>query len=115
MENQTSEKPERDQSGGCLLRLFWMVVGNMLLLLAALAILERPSRVIGPADLVFWTTVAGMLAARYADIRHFDGRTADGQPATMAHWRTYATWVCGGAGVLWLAAHALTLYWRGSS
>ena len=115
MENQTSDEPDRGQSGGCLLRLFWMVVGNMMLLLAALAILERPSRMIGLADLVFWVTVAAMLAARYADIHHFDGRTADGDPATMAHWRTYALWVCGGAVVLWLAAHALTLYWHSAS
>jgi hypothetical protein len=103
--------PEHDQSGGCMLRLFWMVIGNILLFLAALAILERPSRMLGFADLFYWMTVACMLAARYIDIRHFDGRTADGQVATMANWRNYALWVCVAAIVLWLAAHALTLHW----
>lgn len=111
MANQMPEETSYDRSAGCLLRLFWMIIGNALLLFCLLAILERHARVLGIADAVYWITVGCLLAVRYADIRHFHGVTADGSPASMAHWRRYAVTVGAASLVLWLAVHAVTLYW----
>lgn len=110
MENQNHEETSYDRSGGCLLRLFWMIIGNALLLFCLLAILERHLRVLGIADAIFWITVGCLLVVRYADIRYFHGVTADGGPSSMAHWRRYAMFLCGISLVLWLAVHAVTLY-----
>jgi len=90
---------------GCLVRLFWMAAGNLVLVLCLVSIVQAADG-LRTADLIYWLTVAGLLAVRWTDIRWLGGTTADGQPASMAHWRRYAILLAGLAAAAWLAVHA---------
>jgi hypothetical protein len=110
MEEQKYENAKHDPPAGCLMRLFWMMIGNVILLLCAYRITQHQSSVLSIADAFYWTIVGSLLAARYVDIRCFCGTTADGDPATMAHWRRYARGLGVVSTALWLGAHAIAYY-----
>ena len=104
------QDPKAKQLTGCLVRLFWMGVGNLILALAAIAIAQND---LGPfgfswTDLLYWMTAAALPIVRYMDIRLFDGATADNQPATMSHWRRYTVTILAVSLVLWVGAHLLS-------
>jgi len=61
----------------------------------------------GLLDVLYWFTVGCLLAARYVDIRSLGGRTADGAPATMGHWRRYAVVLVVVSAVLWIVVHLI--------
>ena len=108
---EDAERPEQrreapEGASGCLLRVYWMLLGNALVFLCAYLIVQAEGA-LTLVDAVYWLGVAGLLAARYADVRYMQGRTADGQPATMRDWRRYRLGVLGTSAVLWGAAHAL--------
>jgi len=73
---------------GCLTRLFWMLIGNAILLITLVQIFQ--SEKFGTLDIIYWLTVIIILAVRYIDIRYLDGKTIDDQPATISHWYRYA-------------------------
>lgn len=101
------EEGQHDSASGCLARLFWMMLGNAILAVAALKIFEGPSLGLTWADLVYWATVASLLVVRYADVRYLEGKRADGEPATMADWRRYSSMLTGSALVVWILLHAV--------
>jgi len=105
-----SEDQQYDPLSGCLLRLFWMLLGNVILLLCVYRISQSRNGFLGLPDLLFWATVTGLLAARYVDIVYFQGQTSQGTPASMSHWRRYATILLGISAGLWIAAHALAAF-----
>jgi hypothetical protein len=79
-----------------------MLLGNFALAIAAVAIAQRPEgALVSAADVVYWLAVAGMVAARYADIRFFGGKTSDGRPATMSDWGRYTLIVAVAAAAVW--------------
>jgi hypothetical protein len=110
MEQDKHRDPEYDHPAGCFLRLFWMMIGNMILLLSVVGISRHPTGGLGLADASYWGIVACLLLARYIDIRYFRGLTADGDPATMADWRRYASVLGAVSTGLWLGAHTLAYY-----
>ena len=110
MEEQKYEDREYDPPAGCFLRVFWMMIGNVILLACAYGIVQHRSSVLGMADAFYWVIVGSLLAARYVDIRYLLGTTADGDRATMAHWHRYATVLCVVSTGLWLGAHAMAYY-----
>lgn len=112
MENQNNEDRQFTPPAGCLLRIFWMMIGNLILLVSAFGIAQSQSGFLGVADAFYWGTVGCLLAARYVDVRHLKGLTADGAPASMAHWRRYAVFVLIAATGLWLAVHAVAVFYR---
>ncbi|HPD15559.1 MAG TPA: hypothetical protein PLE19_11440 [Planctomycetota bacterium] len=99
--------PPETNPTGCLLRLCWMLVGNGVMLFAAIFITQHPWKSLSTADLVYAAGVAFLLGARFLDITRFQGTTTTGQPATLAHWRRYALLVLAVSACGWLAAHAL--------
>ncbi len=104
-----SESSDRDRAGGCLARLFWLGVGNFILVLSAIGIGQRQNGFsLGWLDVVLWATAFGLIAVRYADIAFFQGQTADSRPATMSDWRRYALTVLAVSLALWLGAHAIS-------
>jgi hypothetical protein len=107
MENHNNDEQTYEPPAGCLLRIFWMLLGNALLAGCALVVVQNRSSFFGIADAAYWATVASLLAARYVDIRHFRGTTAEGEPATMAHWRRYAVAVALVSACLWAVVHAI--------
>ena len=96
-----------DRPEGCLLRLFWMAFGNLVLLMLATLIFQRRS--FSALDAAYWAVVAALAGARYADIARFDGRTTSGAPATMQHLRRYVLALLAVAAGLWGCVHLLLL------
>ena len=90
---------------GCLARFFWFIGGNIVLVVSAVAIAQR-SDLLSVWDAVFWATVLAMVVVRYWDIARCQGLTAEGQPATLKHWRRYVLLLTAVALAAWLAAHA---------
>jgi hypothetical protein len=91
--------------GGCLVRLYWMLFGNVALLLCAVAILLHRGGFLSVADIVYWVIAVTIGVVRFVDIRRFGGRTAAGQPASAAHWRRYLITLIVASSVIWGAAH----------
>jgi hypothetical protein len=80
---------------------------NVMLAACALFIVQNHTGFFWVADAVYWAIVGSLLAARYVDIRYLRGTTADGEPATMVHWRRYAVTVILISVCLWLVMHAI--------
>lgn len=106
MENDRSEDRPAETTSllGCLIPTFWMLLGNGLLALCAVAIAAGTTP-FSSADIFYWLTVVCLLAARYVDIRYLEGRTAEGTPATMAHWRRYTLILIAVSVAVWIGAH----------
>lgn len=102
---QTPTGVEYQSLAGCLPRIVWLGVGNIALILAALMIYKSAGWTI--ADLVFGIVVAVLIGTRYVDIVRYRGTTADGQPATMTHFRRYVIALLGTAMALWVMMRAL--------
>lgn len=92
---------------GVFVRLYWLVLGNVLLLFLLTFIFERHPPLPSLLDVVYFVVVASLILARYIDIRFLDGETGEGIPATMTNWRRY-TMLVGSVGVgAWLLARTL--------
>lgn len=91
---------------GCLLRLFWMAFGNLALLAVAALIVQRQA--FSSFDVLYWVLVIVLAAARYLDIRNFNGLTVDGEPANAVHLRLYIVKLVILAAVLWTLVHLLS-------
>ena len=97
---------ESDRPQGCLLRLFWMAFGNLTLLMIGVVIVEQKR--FSALDILYWFVVIALGVARLVDIKRFDGRTIEGEPATMLHFRRYAWRLPLMAAGVWIAAHLLS-------
>src|SRR5687767_8728625 len=86
---------------GCLVRLGWMVGGNLLLLMLTLTILRELEWTLTLKDALFWLVVATMVALRYVDMMRLRGTTADGEPTTARHVRRYAVGLLGVWALVW--------------
>ncbi|NLX98682.1 MAG: hypothetical protein GXY83_21185 [Rhodopirellula sp.] len=105
-EVRTQQEPNAEGStAGCLARLFWMMLGNLLLAVAAFKIFEGPSFGLTGADVAYWLTVACLAGVRYADIRYWGGKKADGDPATMSDWQRYSVILISVAAAAWGVLH----------
>ena len=95
-------------SGGCLLRLGWMLLGNFVLALTAIWIVQNVHGLLSfsLADVIFWAAVVAMIAMRYADIRN-GGQTSDNKPADMGHWWRYSLVLVPVAAGIWIVAHLI--------
>jgi len=110
MGEQKYEDHKYDPPAGCFLRVFWMIIGNAILLACVYGILQHRSSLFSIADALYWAVVASLLAARYVDIRYLYGLTSEGDPASMDDWRRYAMVPGVVSTGLWLGAHAMAYY-----
>ena len=108
MEEQKYEDHKYDPPAGCFLRMFWMLIGNAILLACAYSILQHRSSLLSMADALYWAVVGSLLAARYVDIRYLHGLTAEGDPASMDDWRRHAMVLGVVSTGLWLVVHAVS-------
>jgi len=72
MDPTPSERQYQSQAG-CLLRLFWMFVGNIALVAAAFLVYRSIGWSI--ADLTYWLVIDLLIGARYIDIARLQGTT----------------------------------------
>jgi len=108
-EPQVEQRPETQPQTaptGCLLRVYWMLLGNAVVALCAYAITQAEG-MLTAADAAYWLAAGAVIGARYVDVHYLGGTTAEGEPPTPKDWRRYALGVLGVAAVLWLAIHAL--------
>ncbi|MFT7582466.1 MAG: hypothetical protein ACI9MR_004148 [Myxococcota bacterium] len=96
--------PAATPAAGLLLRLFWMGFGNVLLVVAAALLWKADGSAFIGLSVVYWASVGLITAARYVDIRRFEGKTSHGETATMTHWRRHTGALVATAAVVWLAA-----------
>ena len=99
---------EEASSAGCLVRLFWMGPGNLVLLYLGGSIARISSWTFTWRDIAFWLTVAALIAVRYLDVVRFEGLTVRAEPATLKHVRRYAALLVAFAFFIWLAAQSIT-------
>ena len=99
----------QDSHAGCLVRLFWMGIGNIILFFCLTYIFHNRVHGLTRVDLGYWLTVVAMIVARWVDIRSYHGDTVTGAPATLTHWRKYAVRLVVGALIVWTIIHLLTL------
>lgn len=107
---RTEETSAEQHSGGNpLLRLYWMALGNFLLLVAAMLISKQDAWTITLLDLLYLAIVGSLLLARYIDIARYKGETTNCEPATKRHWKRYAAGLVAVGGALWAAVQAVTV------
>ena len=99
------EDQPQQAGSGCLVRLVWMVFGNIALVIAVVSILRKQELAFSIADVALWAIVGVMVAARWLDVTRLNGLTAAGRRATLADWRRYAMLLTGGALALWALGH----------
>ncbi|MBM4037959.1 MAG: hypothetical protein FJ290_05545 [Planctomycetes bacterium] len=104
--NETLPKPA-DSVSGCLVRLAWMLFGNVALFVAGTFIARHTTGFLSLADAGFWAVVALMIGVRRVDIARFKGQTVMGEAATMSHWRRYVAVLLLVALVGWGLAHGI--------
>lgn len=102
----------QNSSAGCLVRLFWMCIGNVILFFCLTYIFHNRVRGLALVDLSYWLTVVVLVAARWVDIRSYHGATVTGEPATLSHWRRYALCLVVGSLIVWIIIHLMA--WTGS-
>ncbi|MBK7825607.1 hypothetical protein [Nannocystis sp.] len=108
MENSQSDVSSAPAPAGCLLRLFWMLVGNGLLYLSLVLIASRHAPLPSYLDVIAGAAVLAMIGARRVDIVRFGGRTVQDEPASLADWRRFSLLLVVVAAVSWLIAHFIS-------
>ncbi len=100
------DQPGSDAATGCLLRIYWMLIGNVFLGMMAYQIIQAEGK-LSRVDLLYWLAAVSLIFVRYLDIYHLRGRTTEGQPATPGDWRRYALGVLGVSVALWVVVHGV--------
>lgn len=98
--------PSESPLGG-FLRPFWMLIGNALILLVALAIARMPPWTPSWRDGMFGLAVVALVWSRWTDVTRHGGTTADGEPMTRS---MLLRWMAGAAvvsGALWLLVQSV--------
>ncbi|MGQ9607326.1 MAG: hypothetical protein ACUVTW_14095 [Thermogutta sp.] len=102
------QAPSPESMGGCLLRLYWMIGGFLIAVLCGVSVVHHQGG-FSLVDIVYWAAILGVPAARYADMRHFNGRRADGEPMTLADWKRFSVLVVIAGLIGWVAIHGMRL------
>jgi hypothetical protein len=96
-----SATPARRNAAGLLFRLFWMVLGNLAAVVLAALIWDADGATELALSGAYWVTIALVVGARYVDIDRYDGLTAEGEPATLGHWRRHTAILLPLAAAIW--------------
>ena len=101
----------RSEGAGLALRLFWMGLGNILLIICLLLVVSRDLPLLSWIDIgYFLILIPSIIAARYVDITRFGGQTTNGEPATMRHWARHSVGLVAVCILLRIGAHLLMSY-----
>ena len=92
---------------GILARIYWMFVGNVLLLFILALIFERHPPFPAVLDAAYLSVVTSLVLVRYLDIRFLHGETGDGKPATLAHWGRYVMLITAAGTAAWFLARGM--------
>lgn len=98
-------KPAQNVVAGVVARLYWLVVGHAMLAILGMNIWKSGGEWGTFTDIAFLANLGGLVAVRYLDIARLGGTTAQGDPATMAHWRRYSAIALAVWAVLFVVVH----------
>jgi hypothetical protein len=103
LDDTRMQAPEIEYASGTglLLRMFWMGVGNLLLVYLAGSIARVPPWSLTWRDIAYGITVVALVTARYLDVARYDGLTINSAPATQVHVRRYAVALFVIASAIW--------------
>lgn len=101
--------PSQSTLTALLLRTWWMLLGNGCLAIVLVQMAFDRTQPPSLLDATFVAIVASLVVARLADIRYFDGCTAEGARATMRHFWRYNLGLLTGSATGWGAATAAAL------
>jgi hypothetical protein len=99
--------PRQDSLSGLFARLYWSLMGNIILLLLASKIYQAQT-LLSSFDLLFWAVVLSMILVRYVDIKYLKGVNFEGLPATLEDWRKYLKYYPLFSAGLWILSHILS-------
>jgi len=102
-------KGEPQPVSGCFVWLGWMIGGNTLLFALTILIARGPRWTVTVKDVLFWTIVGLVVLLRYADMKWFGKRTADGEPARARDFRRYVAGLVAFWLALWVLGHSVVL------
>lgn len=85
-------------------RMFWALLGPMLMAPALMGIFLRDRDSLGLSDAFFLLIVLGMLIGRWMDYRYGSGKSSTGEPSTHGEFMRYILLVAIGAAAAWLIA-----------
>jgi hypothetical protein len=91
------------------LRLFWMLVGNAVIVLTALVVARMPPWTFSWRDVIYAVAVVGLVWSRWIDATRYGGTSAQGEEMTrpmLMRWIAVALALTTG---LWLLAQSLEL------
>lgn len=89
-----------------LLRAFWMLLGNGVVLVVGLMIARLPPWTLGWRDALFVACVASLVASRWIDANRYGGTSADGVPMTRPILLRWTMTVLALSAGLWFVAQA---------
>jgi hypothetical protein len=95
---------------GAVARLYWMLAGNAVVYLLALAIAQQEHQPTSTTDVVFGAAVVSLIL-RYLDITRLGGATAAAEPASLGEWYRYVVWLLLLSLTVWIIARAVA--WSG--
>lgn len=106
--SHSSQTYSNDGAMGCLARLYWMFLGNGVLLFSAASIgMSKSESFLSTPDIVFGAGVVLLVILRFLDIRYLKGARPDGQPASMLDFWQYVRNVSIATGTIWSLAHLI--------
>lgn len=91
---------------GAVARLYWMLAGNVVLYLLALAIVQHGQQA-STRDVAFFAVVASLILVRYLDITRLGGATGSGGPASLGDWYRYVACLLPLSLAVWITARAM--------
>jgi len=82
--HNSSQIYKNEGAFGCLARLYWMFLGNVIVFFSAISIaLSKSQSFLTGLDWVFCSGVFSIILFRYLDVSYFKGTRPDGEAATM--------------------------------
>lgn len=94
-----------DSLGGCLLVLFWLLLGNLILFGCAMGILRQPPWDFSLLDATYWVVLALTVAARRLDWAKREKAVPERRGA-MQRWTIAMVAIAAG---VWALAHAVQM------
>lgn len=89
------------------MRLIWMFIGNAAVYGSLAVIAMEGSPFPSLLDAAVWLAVALTIGARWLDITRWQGKTASGEAATLAHWRRHSLIIIATTAAASVLAHAV--------
>jgi len=104
----SSQNYSNDGALAWLVRLYWMFIGNCIVMFSGISIaLNKSQTFLTGLDGVYFLGALGLITFRAVDIKLFNGNNSDGQPASMADFWKYFRNVLFFTTAIWGLAHFL--------